>query len=80
VCVLQRGDELLLIPGYDRVRDIGFFIPPGGGIEFGEHSSTAVIREVMEEFGVRVEAPRLLGVFENIRVVNSARRGSLPCQ
>ena len=66
VCVIQRGDALLLIPGYDEVRDVGFFIPPGGGVEFGEHSSHTVVREVMEELGVVVSEPQLLGIFENI--------------
>ena len=66
VCVIRRGDAVLLIPGYDEVRRVGFFIPPGGGVEFGEHSSETVIREVMEELGVLVADPELLGIFENI--------------
>ena len=66
VCVIRRGDAVLLIPGYDEVREIGFFIPPGGGVEFGEHSSQTVVREVMEELGVDVTGAQLLGIFENI--------------
>lgn len=66
VCVIRRGDGVLLIPGYDHVRDVGFFIPPGGGVEFGEHSSETVVREVREELGLEVVDPVLLGIFENI--------------
>ena len=66
VCVIRRDDAVLLIPGYDEVRDVGFFILPGGGVEFGEHSSETVVREVMEELGVAVIRPQLLGIFENI--------------
>ena len=66
VCVIRRGDDVLLIPGYDDVKRVGFFIPPGGGVEFGEHSSDTVVREVMEELGVVVVEPHLLGIFENI--------------
>ena len=66
VCVIRRGDDVLLIPGYDEVKRAGFFIPPGGGVEFGEHSADTVVREVMEELGVVVVEPVLLGIFENI--------------
>lgn len=66
VCVIRRDDTVLLIPGYDNVRELGFFVPPGGGVEFGEHSSETVIREVKEELGVDVVGPELLGIIENI--------------
>jgi 8-oxo-dGTP pyrophosphatase MutT (NUDIX family) len=45
----------------DRV----FYRPPGGGIEFGEHSRAAACREALEELGYAVRADRLLGVIEN---------------
>lgn len=38
----------------------------GGGIELGERSEEAVVREIREELGVELMAPRLLGVVENI--------------
>ena len=66
VCVIRRGDAVLLIHGYDEVRDVRFFIPPGGGVEFREHSSEAAVREVREEFGAEVVDVELLGIFENI--------------
>lgn len=45
----------------DRV----FYRPPGGGIEFGEHSKDAACREAVEELGYPVYPDRLLGVIEN---------------
>jgi ADP-ribose pyrophosphatase YjhB (NUDIX family) len=37
----------------------------GGGVEFGETSHEAVVREVREELGATLIAPCLLGVLEN---------------
>jgi ADP-ribose pyrophosphatase YjhB (NUDIX family) len=50
-----------------RLNDNGriFYRPPGGGIEFGEHSREAACREALEEIGQPVRAERLLGVVEN---------------
>lgn len=36
---------------------------PGGGVEPGEHPLAALHREVMEETGWRIAAPRRLGAF-----------------
>ncbi|MEO7269310.1 MAG: NUDIX domain-containing protein [Knoellia sp.] len=37
----------------------------GGGVEFGETSLEAVVREVREELGATLTDPSLLGVLEN---------------
>jgi len=44
-----------------------FYRPPGGGIEFGEHSREAVVRELREEFALAIDRDdlTLLGVAEN---------------
>lgn len=42
------------------------YIMPGGGQDFNETLSDAVVRECMEELGVKVEAGRLLWVREFI--------------
>ncbi len=39
-------------------RDVPVWVLPGGGIEQGENSSEAVIREVFEETGLKVEVMR----------------------
>jgi 8-oxo-dGTP pyrophosphatase MutT (NUDIX family) len=70
ICVIRRcaGDasELLLLEGFDRAKQEAFLRPLGGGIEFGERSQDAVVREIREELGARIVSPRLLGVLENI--------------
>ena len=47
-----------------------FYIPVGGGIEFGEHSGDAAKREVMEEIGQEIKNLRLLDIMENIFTYN----------
>jgi len=47
---------------------------PGGHIKMGEKVKDAVVREVEEETGYRIEVNRLLGVYDNIvRDVSSKR-------
>jgi len=38
----------------------------GGGVEMGESSEAAVVREIAEELGATLVDPRLLGVLENV--------------
>ncbi len=47
-----------------------YYIPIGGGIEFGEHSSEAGKREALEEIGQEVINLQLLNVSENILKYN----------
>ncbi len=44
-------------------RDMDAWNLPGGGVESGELPSEAVIREVLEETGLRVAVERLVGVY-----------------
>src|SRR4051812_27432186 len=57
------GTRVLLI----RRRDNGQWEPPGGVLELGETIEDAVVREVEEETGARVEVERLTGVYKNKR-------------
>jgi ADP-ribose pyrophosphatase YjhB (NUDIX family) len=66
LCVVRKGDLVLVCQGYEPVRQRVIYRPLGGTIEFGEHSSQAALREAREELGVEVVNPRLLGVLENI--------------
>ncbi len=58
--VLPRDGQLLLTVQLAEVADIQL---PGGGIDPGETAITALHREVYEETGWRISAPRRLGAF-----------------
>jgi 8-oxo-dGTP pyrophosphatase MutT (NUDIX family) len=65
LCVFRQGDRVLLQRSYDPVKDEWFYRPLGGGIEFGESSQEAAIREIQEELGTQAAQLTLLGVVEN---------------
>lgn len=62
--VVRRDDEILVTELVDPGEG-PFYRPPGGGIEFGETSEQAVVREFEEELGATVEPVGFLGVYEN---------------
>ena len=68
ICLLRQGDRLLLHEGVDAVRGIRFGRPLGGGIDFGETSRDAAIREIREELGAEITDVELLGILESIYV------------
>ncbi len=55
----RKGQVLLTYQGDPHFE----FQLPGGGIDPGEHPLTALHREVFEETGWRIAAPRRLGAF-----------------
>lgn len=72
--MIRRGDDVLVYQGRSRVEVRPYFRPLGGGIEFGERAEAALHREMMEELGVEIVQPHLLGVLENI-FVNDGETG-----
>ncbi len=68
ICLMRRGEEILVSEAYDSVKKRGFARPLGGGIDFGETSAQAAIREIKEELGVDITGVDLLGIVENIFV------------
>jgi len=66
ICVIRRGDEILVFEARDEKRDLTYYRPLGGGIEFGERSDDAVRRELYEEIGAELDELRLLTVIENL--------------
>jgi 8-oxo-dGTP pyrophosphatase MutT (NUDIX family) len=66
ICLLRRGEDILVHESYDSVKQRGFARPLGGGIDFGETSAQATIREIKEELGADITGVELLGIVENI--------------
>lgn len=66
LCTVMNGDRVLVRRHVDHDLQRVFFRPPGGAIEYGEHSRDAARREMQEEIGADVANLRLLGCVENI--------------
>ncbi|XP_029189536.1 diphosphoinositol polyphosphate phosphohydrolase 1-like isoform X1 [Acropora millepora] len=58
----EQEKEVLLVTSW---RHPGRWVVPSGGVEPGEDSKEAAIREVVEEAGVRGKLGRFLGEFQN---------------
>ncbi len=52
-------DSLLMVRLFSPVADQWIWMPPGGGVQFGESLESAVCREISEETGIRVEVDSL---------------------
>lgn len=63
---VRRGDALLVQEGESPETGEPFYRLLGGGVEFGEHSSAAVVREFDEELGVEFIDPTQVGTFERV--------------
>jgi ADP-ribose pyrophosphatase YjhB (NUDIX family) len=66
ICVFRSGNRILVSEGFDSVKKETFARPLGGGIEAGETSSEALIREIREEIAQEIMGLQLLGVLENL--------------
>ncbi|MGF1516189.1 MAG: NUDIX hydrolase [Nodosilinea sp.] len=68
LCLLRHQGRILVHEAYDSAKQVGFARPLGGGIDFGETSAEAAIREIKEELGADITEVALLGIVENIFV------------
>ena len=65
--ILVKNDQVLLI-SHRGLNDANeFWMPPGGGVEFGEDLKGALQREFQEEVNLSVEVGRLLYIHEHIQ-------------
>ncbi len=66
--IFRHNNSILVVEGYDKVKSQTFYRPLGGGIEFGEYGSDALIREIREEMQQEIVISKFLGSCENIFV------------
>lgn len=66
LCIFHHQGKILVNPFTDAVGGQTLFRPIGGGIEFGERSMDAIVREVQEELGLSINNVRLIGTLESL--------------
>ncbi|MEO8512214.1 MAG: NUDIX domain-containing protein [Ignavibacteria bacterium] len=66
ICLFCNEGRILADKGIDSVKEQEFYRPLGGMIEFGEHSSDAIKREIFEETNQEIKNLKYLGTLENI--------------
>jgi ADP-ribose pyrophosphatase YjhB (NUDIX family) len=65
--VLVHDGRVVLVRSSNPHHDPPLWWLPGGGIDFGEAPEDTLVREFLEETGLAVHAPRLLGVTSDVR-------------
>lgn len=70
ICLFRRDDQILVFEGFDSAKGTHFYRPLGGGVDAGETSTEAIVREIREEVGAEVTDLHLVGVLESIFTVN----------
>ena len=66
ICLFRHQGRILVFEEFDSVKQDHYCRPLGGGIEFGERGSEAIVREIREELGAEIEDVTWLGTLENI--------------
>jgi 8-oxo-dGTP pyrophosphatase MutT (NUDIX family) len=66
LCIFHNNGKILVNQFHDATSGQSFYRPIGGGIEFGERSRDAVVREVQEELGLAIHNVDLIGTLESI--------------
>ena len=63
VCGVVEQDEKILFIKHQKNK---FFCLPGGRVEIGEDTETAIKREMFEELGIHVDIKKLLTISQNL--------------
>ncbi|MEB3232666.1 MAG: NUDIX hydrolase [Leptolyngbyaceae bacterium] len=66
ICLFRHQVNILVHQGFDPVKQEYFYRPLGGGVDFGETSHDAVIREIREELGAAICNVSLVGILESV--------------
>ena len=68
----NKGEILLVKRKYNPAK--GYWVLPGGGINFGEYSKETVEREIKEETGLNIVIGDRIGVYELIKSEENVHR------
>lgn len=63
VVIIKDEKVLLMLRAHEPFR--GYWVLPGGHVDYGETTEHAAIREVKEEVGLDVELEELVGVYSS---------------
>lgn len=66
LCVFHHDGKILVNEFTDPITKQTFFRPIGGGIDFGETSADAIVREVQEELDLPITDVQLIGTLESL--------------
>ncbi len=72
--IIMKDGKILMV-GNSRV---DYLYSVGGRVKFGETAEQAIVREVEEETGVKMEVDRLGFIHENYFIADSAAKGHRP--
>ena len=64
ICII--GDRMVMV-NHRGLVDGDFWIPPGGGVEFGEEAPAGLAREFLEETGLQVDVGPFLFACELVK-------------
>ena len=68
--IVRKENYLFLSEGFDSVKNETFYRAMGGGVEFGETSREALVREFQEEISVELTNIQYLGCLESVFTFN----------
>ncbi len=71
--LIVRNHRILLCRLTDQTGSAGMWTLPGGKVEFGEHPDNAVVREVLEETGLKVSTANVLAVSSELFHLTGSR-------
>jgi 8-oxo-dGTP pyrophosphatase MutT (NUDIX family) len=71
LAIIKDSDRLFVSEGYDPSKQSKFYRALGGGVEFGETSHQALIREFQEEIQAELTNIKYLACIENLFTYNN---------